>query len=291
MLGFPKDYLDIGGINEIEACGLIGDPFPVKSFGRLVVAIEGLQAEWLLAKLKIEGDRLVHADRLGAPKLEDESLEVDQGMAENLPLLRDRQARTEASVLRLCLAYLEIKGEGPYGLVVSGGRWRVQGQGDLRKILLALWQLPIFAERCLDAFDAAYPEHPVLTMPSGVDELVLVLCGKNSVGRTTAREVSGEVQNVAVEGWVLQLEDLPESILFPEAGALAVVVYGYRYAERKPDSVLKQACRAGLYPWQPEQQRNSGYTLPALFRPDDCLTAWDVERWRLRAAQEQDEEV
>ena len=62
----------------------------------------------------------------------------------------------------------------------------------------------------------------------------------------------------------------------------------YRLASHKSKTLVKGAKRAGLYPYQPPTPTKNAEA-PGTVR-SGALDAIDVERWRLRAAQEEDEE-
>ena len=64
----------------------------------------------------------------------------------------------------------------------------------------------------------------------------------------------------------------------------------YRLATKKPSSLIKAARRAGLYPYSLTEAPKDAEA-PKTVRGLEALDVVDVERWRLRAAQEEDEEM
>ena len=67
-------------------------------------------------------------------------------------------------------------------------------------------------------------------------------------------------------------------------------LYIYRLGQRKSQVELAEARQAGLYPWQPPQNHeHSTDTSPEV--RSGSMGVIDIERWRLRAGQEEDEEL
>ena len=108
MIGFPAGYLRPAGtaITEDEACALTGDPFPVKCFGRLLASAPGLNGTWPLQELCAEGGRLVVAGSVAASPPVDEELSVEGPVADQAPLLCDRQVATSEKATLLGKALL-----------------------------------------------------------------------------------------------------------------------------------------------------------------------------------------
>ena len=75
------------------------------------------------------------------------------------------------------------------------------------------------------------------------------------------------------------------------AGAPVVVVCFYRYNYGKPRAIREALQRAGFYPWHPAKRAVSDKAgIPEKQPQREKQDILDVERWRLRVAQEQDED-
>ena len=134
-------------------------------------------------------------------------------------------------------------------------------------------------------------------VPAGADRILLYhLCNKGEI-------TGGAFKHTSLEGKALMLDRVgQEAVVAGDASASStdndpapspgLEVSGapcflcvYRLASQKSNALLKSARRAGLYPHIPPIAAKSA-DAPKTVRSG----ALDVERWRLRAAQEEDEE-
>ena len=220
---------------------MAGAPLPLQCFGRLLASAPGLNGTWPLQELCAEGGRLVVAGSVAASPPVDEELSVEGPVADQAPLLRDRQVATSEKATLLGKALLTLKHDGPYGLVPSGDGWRVAWSGDLQRILPALWGLPIFSSRYFDTVNlyTPTPDKCLLTLPSGVDELALISVGGAQAGRLLVRRADGSTAHLVVDNWVLRLEfvndgladGLGPRLALTEAGPTSVLLVAYPFAQ------------------------------------------------------------
>lgn len=293
MLGFPDGYLC--GVSEDEGCSLAGDVFSTAVFGRLLHAV-GLGG-WPLAKTTIENNQIVKTTtttteekpRDGEPNSTTDfrPSAPDIEVMDRVPIKSTLLGKVRTAILN------GTTDRGPYGLIKTENEWQCKGYATLRKVLPSLWDLPLIGDERYDGFDLVMNEKNVTThvvlLPEETIEIAII-------SLTTQGGLALQVGEsaVALGGHVTKAKTKSKEITLKIFGQEAVAMYFYKLGPRKPKAVLEEARRAGLWAYQPEETpltTRTGQTGAPTEIRTDLFDIIDLERWRLRSAQDEDEDA
>ena len=193
-------------------------------------------------------------------------------------------------------AVSELGAKNGYGITkLEDGTFAVVGGRSARDFLKYFWKIPILDNERMDGFVVKMQEAGqtmTIDMPE-VDRFLIVGLTSYSGGQVYASDSSGEASWRKASGHALQLEGKTVQFSEVKSGSAVVAIF-YRYASRKPDTIIEEARRCGFYPWQPKErqmQAPSGAPQEEDILPGGVLGSLAVERYRLRAAQEADEQT
>jgi hypothetical protein len=301
--GVPDGYLAAAALTEDEACRLVGDSMAVDSLNRIFASIPEAPGAWPPMALAIEGGSVVAMRPGSEEEREAEAVRPVAGavLGTAPELLREGEL-TQAQMARAMAAATHLTERAPIGrpigLVKLGQAWEVRRAENQRPLMDHRWQLPVISEAYMDGYVAQkiagdsghlewaeIPEDVTLMVVLGATAYHGALMASSKDGVVTARPSSGRAFLLA--GEPSQLRFTPA-----EGTAEAIVIVGYQSRARKPAALVAEARRSGLYPWQPSDDpkvRHGGLPTSGIAGVEGG--ALGVERWRLRAAQDEDEEL
>ena len=275
MLNFPKGYLEGVRLTEDERCALAGDPFSVKVFCRLLHAA-GLGIWPPHRLIMINGE--LETRELDESKDEMPQEQVQVGETRGEITFMGREELKDMPVMRLRTAMLKADLEaGPFGLIVDSDQVKLRGYGTLRKLMGAINELPFLKNERVDGVQVV--QASVTELPAKVSTIFIWTIG----GRAALQWGGGHLR---LQGSVTKIHVTTSRVTIHRYDQ-ATVMFAYILDVRKTKAVMQEAARAGLYAYQPEVDHKPKVQAVPTLRSD----AIDVDRWAIRARQEEDEDL
>ena len=213
-----------------------------------------------------------------------------------MPEVLEENSIEAKSLAQVRGALLQVKEDPPWGLVREGTTWRLRGHASFRQLLPSLYDLEGLGDARIDSVILRCGKGDMdIEVPNNTSYVWLIAVGDCS-GATAVQRTDGRWQ-VSLKQKVFYLR-LQRPVLRLRSERPGAWLVACQHWEAKPADALARARRAGLWPTTWDLDAGAAETT-ARARPTeadrrelpDQNLPVQVERWRLRAAQELDEDA